>query len=108
MTQARGRPGSDGTGAGAVEAARKAFRRLLVRARLRQGSSRVRVAFWPIIQASVAAGIAYGIAHFVFGHPYPFFAPSLCGCAWASASTGRCGGWASSRSASRWAWGWET
>lgn len=76
MTQARESAGGAATPEpGAVESARKAFRRLLLRARLRQGSSRVRVAFWPVVQASLAAGVAYGIAHYVLGHPYPFFAP---------------------------------
>ncbi|PJI95089.1 FUSC family protein [Luteimicrobium subarcticum] len=50
--------------------------RLLVgRARLRQGAGRVKVALVPVLVASVAAGVAYSIAHWPLGHPYPFFAP---------------------------------
>lgn len=76
MTQAReSDEGATSPEPGAVESARKAFRRLVLRARWRQGSSRVRAAFWPVVQASLASGVAYGIAHYVFGHPYPFFAP---------------------------------
>ncbi|AEI13321.1 FUSC family protein [Cellulomonas gilvus] len=48
---------------------------LVARVRRRQGVARVRAAWFPILQASVAAGIAFGIAHYVLGHPYPFFAP---------------------------------
>ncbi len=54
-------------------------RRLVFRTRLRQGGWRVRVAFWPIVQASLAAGIAYLIARYGLGHTAPFFAPV---CAW--------------------------
>jgi uncharacterized membrane protein YgaE (UPF0421/DUF939 family) len=36
--------------------------------------SRVRTGFWPIVQASVAAGAAYAIAHYALGHEQPFFA----------------------------------
>ncbi len=60
---------------GAVDLARTAWRRLLLRARVRQGVSRVRVAFWPILQASAAAGLAFGIARYGLGHTAPFFAP---------------------------------
>jgi uncharacterized membrane protein YgaE (UPF0421/DUF939 family) len=49
--------------------------RLLVEARVRQGWARVVGAWFPILQAAVAGGIAFGIAHFLVGHPYPFFAP---------------------------------
>ncbi|WP_265522915.1 FUSC family protein [Oerskovia flava] len=59
----------------AVGLARSAFRRLLLRARIRQGASRVRVGFWPIVQASLAAGVAFAIAYYLLGHEYPFFAP---------------------------------
>ncbi|MFD6136728.1 aromatic acid exporter family protein, partial [Isoptericola sp. NPDC060257] len=55
-------------------AARAALRSLPRRIRLRQGISRVRVAFWPIVQAALAAGVAYGIAVVVLGHTQPFFA----------------------------------
>ncbi|MGF0118141.1 FUSC family protein [Promicromonospora sp. Marseille-Q5078] len=44
------------------------------RIRLRQGWGRVRGSFWPIVQASLAAGAAYGFAHLVLGHDQPFFA----------------------------------
>lgn len=49
--------------------------RLVLDSRVRQGLSRVHAAWFPILQASVAAAIAFGIAKFVVGHPYPFFAP---------------------------------
>ncbi|MGY4645142.1 FUSC family protein [Cellulomonas sp. URHB0016] len=49
--------------------------RLLVEARVRQGWARVVGSWFPILQAAVAGGIAFGIAHFLVGHPYPFFAP---------------------------------
>lgn len=49
--------------------------RIAVEARVRQGWSRVRSAFWPVMQAVVAAGVAYLIAGEVFGHAAPFFAP---------------------------------
>ena len=42
---------------------------------MRQGSARVRAAWFPILQASVAAAIAFAIARYAVGHPYPFFAP---------------------------------
>ncbi|OLT52264.1 hypothetical protein BJF88_14295 [Cellulosimicrobium sp. CUA-896] len=48
---------------------------MLLRARVRQGFSRVRVAFWPILQAAAAAGVAFGIARYGLGHTAPFFAP---------------------------------
>lgn len=67
--------GAAGDGSGAVDLARTAWRRLLLRARLRQGASRVRVAFWPIVQAAAAAGVAFGIARYGLGHAAPFFAP---------------------------------
>ncbi len=54
--------------------------RLLLSARIRQGTSRVRVAFWPIVQASCAAALAYLVAKYGLGHAAPFFAPV---CAWA-------------------------
>jgi uncharacterized membrane protein YgaE (UPF0421/DUF939 family) len=49
--------------------------RVQVAARARQGWSRVRSAFVPVLQAVVAAGIAYAIAFSVLGHSAPFFAP---------------------------------
>lgn len=36
---------------------------------------RVRKRFLPILQTALAAGLAYWIAHTIFGHPRPFFAP---------------------------------
>ncbi|MFC8922611.1 aromatic acid exporter family protein [Cellulosimicrobium sp. NPDC057127] len=72
MTAGRG---ATGDGSGAVDLARTAWRRLLLRARVRQGASRVRVAFWPIVQAAAAAGVAFGIARYGLGHAAPFFAP---------------------------------
>jgi uncharacterized membrane protein YgaE (UPF0421/DUF939 family) len=49
--------------------------RVQVAARTRQGWSRVRSAFVPVLQAAVAGGIAYAIAYSVLGHGAPFFAP---------------------------------
>jgi uncharacterized membrane protein YgaE (UPF0421/DUF939 family) len=66
---------ADDDRSGAVGLARTAWRRLLLRARVRQGVSRVRVAFWPILQAAAAAGLAFGIARYGLGHVAPFFAP---------------------------------
>jgi len=53
--------------------------RLVVRARWRQGVDRVRAAWFPLLQASLAAAIAFAIGRYVLDHPYPFFAPV---CAW--------------------------
>ncbi|MEZ0447020.1 FUSC family protein [Cellulomonas sp. ICMP 17802] len=53
--------------------------RVVVDARVRQGWTRVRAAWFPILQASVAAAIAFAIARYAVGHPFPFFAPV---CAW--------------------------
>lgn len=36
---------------------------------------RLRAVLWPIVQTSIAAGLAWYIARDVFGHPEPFFAP---------------------------------
>lgn len=70
-------PATDpGTGrpAPASRLARAVVRRLVVRARVRQGWARVRGSFWPVLQASLAAGVAYGIGLYVLGHDMPFFA----------------------------------
>ena len=53
--------------------------RVLGEARVRQGFARMRAAWFPILQAAVAGGVAYAIAHYWVGHPIPFFAPV---CAW--------------------------
>jgi uncharacterized membrane protein YgaE (UPF0421/DUF939 family) len=37
--------------------------------------ARLRSAWWPVVQAAVAAGLAWWITHGVLGHPQPFFAP---------------------------------
>lgn len=52
-------------------------RRLLVllRARVRQGAGRVRLAVGPVLLAAVAAAAAWTLAHDVVGHTDPFFAP---------------------------------
>lgn len=52
-------------------------RRLLValRLRARQGRRRVRAAFFPILVAAVAAGLAWAVAFYALGHDQPFFAP---------------------------------
>ncbi|NMR18719.1 aromatic acid exporter family protein [Cellulomonas fimi] len=49
--------------------------RVVLRARARQGWTRVRSSFVPLLQASLAAGVAFAIARYGLGHPYPFFAP---------------------------------
>lgn len=49
--------------------------RVVLDARARQGWARVRTSFVPLLQASLAAGASFGIAHYVLGHDYPFFAP---------------------------------
>jgi uncharacterized membrane protein YgaE (UPF0421/DUF939 family) len=36
---------------------------------------RVRVMLWPVLQAAIAAGLAWMVATELFGHPEPFFAP---------------------------------
>uniref|UniRef100_UPI000492FF69 FUSC family protein n=1 Tax=Cellulomonas sp. HZM TaxID=1454010 RepID=UPI000492FF69 len=53
--------------------------RVLGEARVRLGLARVRSAWFPILQAAVAGGLAYAIAHYWVGHAIPFFAPV---CAW--------------------------
>jgi uncharacterized membrane protein YgaE (UPF0421/DUF939 family) len=49
------------------------------RARIASATSRalarLQVAFWPIVQASVGAAIAWYVAHTVLHHQQPFFAP---------------------------------
>lgn len=59
-----------------------AKQRMGTRARLRRVEtslqarvSRVRSRLLPITQTALAAGVAYFIAHSIFGHPQPFFAP---------------------------------
>jgi uncharacterized membrane protein YgaE (UPF0421/DUF939 family) len=58
----------------AGEVAGAALRTLVRQVRLRQGFGRVRSGFWPVVQASLAAGAAYAIAHYGLGHDQPFFA----------------------------------
>jgi uncharacterized membrane protein YgaE (UPF0421/DUF939 family) len=60
---------------GAGERRRRHDLLLVARARRRQGVARVRAAWFPVLQAAVAAGIAFGIARYLLDHPYPFFAP---------------------------------
>ncbi len=42
--------------------------------RLRRGGRRLRGDAWPIVTGALAAGAAYGIAHWVVGHEIPMFA----------------------------------
>jgi len=49
--------------------------RVLGEARVRQGWSRVRSAWWPILQAAIGGSVAFAIARYGLQHPYPFFAP---------------------------------
>jgi len=58
----------------ATDVARRALRSLVIRTRVRQGFARTRTSFWPIVQASLAAGAAYAIGYYVLGHEQPFFA----------------------------------
>jgi uncharacterized membrane protein YgaE (UPF0421/DUF939 family) len=44
-------------------------------ARLHADGTRLRAALWPIAQTSVAASLAFYIAHSLVGHVQPFFAP---------------------------------
>ena len=75
--------GADGPGdADGVTQARvvaaDTWRRLRIltgRARARQGVARVRTSFVPIVVSALAAGLAYFVAHDLFDHPFPFFAP---------------------------------
>ncbi|GIG41054.1 hypothetical protein Cph01nite_28160 [Cellulomonas phragmiteti] len=53
----------------------QALLRLHLGSRVRAGWARVRASWALILQASLAAGIAYGIGQHVFGHEMPFFAP---------------------------------
>lgn len=41
----------------------------------REAAERLRVALWPIMQTSAAAGVAWYLTHDVLAHPQPFFAP---------------------------------
>lgn len=49
--------------------------RMLAKARIRTGWSRVKVSWWPILQAAAAAGLAYWFSGEVLGHANPLFAP---------------------------------
>lgn len=40
-----------------------------------EGSGRVRVNVWPVLQATIASSLAYFFAFYVVGHTRPFFAP---------------------------------
>lgn len=51
----------------------------VLRVRARQGWVRVRASAGPVLLASLAAGVAWAIARYGLGHPFPFFAPV---CAW--------------------------
>lgn len=64
------RPGGDAVALPALVAAR-----LHLRSRVRAGWVRVRSSWALIAQASVAAGLSYGVGQYVFGHEMPFFAP---------------------------------
>ncbi|AGF73508.1 FUSC family protein [Corynebacterium halotolerans] len=47
----------------------------VVEGSMQSRARRVRKRIGPILQAAVAAGVAYWVAQDVFGHPVPFFAP---------------------------------
>ncbi|MEE6281921.1 FUSC family protein [Georgenia sp. MJ170] len=46
-----------------------------IRLRARQGARRVQASAFPVLTAAIAAGLAWGIAHYWLGHSQPFFAP---------------------------------
>src|SRR5918993_4461825 len=46
-----------------------------VRDGLSAGYGRLRTSVWPVLQAAVAASLAYFLAEVVVGHGQPFFAP---------------------------------
>ena len=69
-----GRSGRD-VGRTAVDLRGRRSARVLGEARVRQGWGRVRASFFPVLQASVAAGASYAIGRHVLGHEFPFFAP---------------------------------
>lgn len=48
---------------------------VLLRLRLRDGVRRARGSLVPVVQAGLGAALAFWIAQFVVGHPYPFLAP---------------------------------
>lgn len=48
---------------------------VLTRQRLRQGRRRAKAAFWPVVTAALAAGLAWSVAFYGLGHDEPFFAP---------------------------------
>ena len=47
----------------------------LLSTRLHQGSSRVKAAWWPVIQTALAGALAFWLAGKLLGHATPFFAP---------------------------------
>ncbi|WP_246036407.1 FUSC family protein [Cellulomonas telluris] len=49
--------------------------RVLLASRVRAGRARVRASWWLVLQASVAAGLAFAVGRYVVGHEFPFFAP---------------------------------
>ena len=67
--------GVGGTAAGRPRRTAPARAGVVARARARQGWARVRGSFVPVLQASAAAGAAFGIARYGLGHEFPFFAP---------------------------------
>ena len=50
---------------------------------------RLRAALWPAVQAAVAAGLAWLLAHDVLGHAQPFFAPIAAAIALSTSATRR-------------------
>ncbi len=61
--------------AASASAGRVAALRVHLASRVRAGRSRVRASWLLVLQASVAAGLAFAVARYVVGHEYPFFAP---------------------------------
>ncbi|ACZ32033.1 membrane protein-like protein [Xylanimonas cellulosilytica DSM 15894] len=65
---------TEGLSGAGTRLAHRFVRRLVLRARARQGYSRVRASFWPLVQAAAAASISYLLAGWLLGHAQPFFA----------------------------------
>ncbi|MEV0249451.1 FUSC family protein [Nocardia sp. NPDC050712] len=44
--------------------------------RLRKSWARLRLSWLPIVQCALGAALAWSVAHYIIGHPQPFFAPT--------------------------------
>ena len=68
-------PGGADVGRADTDLVGRRSARVLLDARVRQGTGRVRTSLFPVLQAAVATAIAFALARHVLGHQYPFFAP---------------------------------